>query len=99
MSDMKKPVARSLPGREYSQMADSSGTLRAFNSSGQENGTGTLSNQPHCEVLDLRQAADVLHCHPKTLRLMAKANKIPALRVGRLWRFSEKRLREWLEAS
>ncbi len=99
MSALKKPVARSLPGREYSEMANSRGTLRGPNSAGQENETGTLPSQHRCEVLDLRQAADVLHCHPKTLRLMAQANKIPALRVGRLWRFSEKRLREWLEAS
>ena len=44
-------------------------------------------------------AAAVLQCHPKTLRLMAQAGKIPARRVGKLWRFSENRLREWMEAS
>lgn len=99
MSDLKKPVARSLPDREYSEMVNSRGTLRSSNSAGRENEIGTLPRPHRCEVLDLRQAADVLHCHPKTLRLMAQANKIPALRVGRLWRFSEKRLREWLEAS
>lgn len=51
------------------------------------------------KVLKLTQAAEVLQCHPKTLRLMAQAGKIPARRVGKLWRFSADRLREWIEAS
>ena len=51
------------------------------------------------KVLKLKQAAAVLQCHPKTLRLMAQAGKIPARRVGKLWRFSADRLREWIEAS
>jgi excisionase family DNA binding protein len=50
-------------------------------------------------VLKLKQAAEVLQCHPKTLRLMSQAGKIPARRVGKLWRFSADRLREWIEAS
>jgi len=50
-------------------------------------------------VLNLKEAAAVLHYHPKTLRLMARAHKIPAVRVGKLWRFSKERLRDWLEAS
>jgi excisionase family DNA binding protein len=51
------------------------------------------------EVLKLTQAAEVLQCHPKTLRLMAQAGKIPARRVGKMWRFSADRLREWIDAS
>jgi excisionase family DNA binding protein len=50
-------------------------------------------------VLNLKEAAAVLHCHPKTLRLMARAHKIPAVRVGKLWRFSKERIKDWLEAS
>jgi excisionase family DNA binding protein len=68
-------------------------------SSNSDSLSDSLRTESHIAVLDLREAAAVLHCHPKTLRLMAKAKKIPALRVGKLWRFSEKRLREWLEAS
>jgi excisionase family DNA binding protein len=49
------------------------------------------------KVLKLTQAAEVLQCHPKTLRLMAQAGKIPARRVGKLWRFSADRLREWVD--
>lgn len=49
------------------------------------------------KVLKLTQAAEVLQCHPKTLRLIAQAGKIPARRVGKLWRFSADRLREWVD--
>jgi excisionase family DNA binding protein len=49
------------------------------------------------KVLKLTQAAQVLQCHPKTLRLMAQAGKIPARRVGKLLRFSADRLREWVD--
>jgi excisionase family DNA binding protein len=60
-----------------------------------------MQNEPKREntgkVLKLTQAAEVLQCHPKTLRLMAQAGKIPARRVGKLWRFSADRLREWVD--
>ncbi len=90
MSDMKKP-----PSRVTSQDLDQQ--------YGQAHHMGDGETVQHSisakKVLNLREAAAVLHCHPKTLRLMAQAKKIPARRVGKLWRFSEDRLREWLEAS
>jgi excisionase family DNA binding protein len=48
------------------------------------------------EVLTLQEAAAILKCHPKTLRLMAMDGKIPSRRVGRLWRFSLVKIKEWL---
>jgi len=48
-------------------------------------------------VLDLTQVAELLDAHPKTVRLMAQAGKIPAFRVGRLWRFSATRIYEWID--
>lgn len=48
------------------------------------------------DVLTLVQAAEVLHCHPKTLRIMAKSGKVPAKRVGSLWRFYRPALEAWL---
>ena len=50
-------------------------------------------------VLNLKETAAVQHCHPETLRLMARDHKIPAFRVGKLWRFSKERIKDWLEAS
>ena len=49
------------------------------------------------DVLTLQEAAVILKCHPKTLRLMAKDGKIPSRRVGRLWRFSLTKLKKWLD--
>jgi len=48
------------------------------------------------DVLTLVQAAALLHCHPKTLRIMAKNGKVPAKRVGSLWRFYRPALEAWL---
>jgi excisionase family DNA binding protein len=49
------------------------------------------------DVLKLQEASAFLRCHSKTLRLMAVDGKVPAKRVGRHWRFSRKRLQEWIE--
>jgi excisionase family DNA binding protein len=51
------------------------------------------------EVLTLQEAATILKCHPKTLRLMAMSGKIPSRRVGRLWRFSLPKINEWLNGN
>jgi hypothetical protein len=74
MSQMKKPPKRATldyanalfqqqpateDGRPYSN----------FNASGSVEEPSISADK----VLNLRQAAAVLHCHPKTLRLMAKA--------------------------
>ena len=48
------------------------------------------------DVLTLVQAAALLHCHPKTVRIMAKNGKVPAKRVGSLWRFYRPALEAWL---
>jgi excisionase family DNA binding protein len=48
------------------------------------------------EVLTLQEAAAILKCHPKTLRLMAMEGKIPSRRVGRLWRFNLAKIKKWL---
>jgi excisionase family DNA binding protein len=49
------------------------------------------------DVLTLQETAAILKCHPKTLRLMAMDGKIPSRRVGRLWRFSLTKIKEWLD--
>ena len=87
MSDRKKPVARSLPDNEYDRAhqpsAHSTSPINPHTS------RDSIPYEPHIAVLNLKAAAAMLHCHPKTLRLMAIAKKIPAQRVGSLWRFSE----------
>jgi excisionase family DNA binding protein len=49
------------------------------------------------EVLNVEQAAVFLGVSVWTVRKMACAGELPARKVGREWRFSRRRLLEWLE--
>jgi nitrogen PTS system EIIA component len=48
------------------------------------------------DVMTIQEAADFLRCHPRTLQKMAIKGEIPAKKVGSLWRFSRRRLQEWM---
>jgi excisionase family DNA binding protein len=48
-------------------------------------------------LLDCVEAAALLRVHPKTLRTKARRGTIPAIQVGKLWRFRISALNEWLE--
>jgi excisionase family DNA binding protein len=48
-------------------------------------------------LLDLREAAAILGMHWKTLEGMARNRKVPALKVGKRWRFRLSTLNTWLE--
>jgi excisionase family DNA binding protein len=69
------------------------GTIEALVAAGDQ----TLEQLP--DVLDLRDVADLMHVHQKTIRLMALEGKIPSFRAGRLWRFKKTKIEEWLNAS
>jgi excisionase family DNA binding protein len=60
----------------------------------------TLSEaQPSFEpLLDLAEAAGLLRIHPQTLKKMAIRRDVPAIKVGRLWRFRASDLQEWIDA-
>ncbi len=47
-------------------------------------------------LLDSEQAAKLISIHPKTLQRMARAGKVPAFRIGDLWRFRASALDAWL---
>jgi excisionase family DNA binding protein len=47
-------------------------------------------------VLTLKDAAELLKCHPSTLYRLAKRGTIPAFRLGGTWRFAESHLIEWM---
>jgi excisionase family DNA binding protein len=49
------------------------------------------------ELLDLRETASLLGMHWKTLETMARGRKIPALKVGKRWRFRLSSVNIWLE--
>jgi len=47
-------------------------------------------------IMSVEEAAHFLRIHPETLREKARRGKIPALKVGRAWRFQRERLEQWL---
>lgn len=48
-------------------------------------------------LLDSTEAAQLLRIHPKTLQRMARKGEIPAVQIGKLWRFRVSALNDWLE--
>lgn len=60
------------------------------------NGLRTLpSFEP---VLKTEEAAAPLRVHPKTLQRMARQGRVPAFRIGDLWRFRASALDAWLRS-
>jgi len=57
----------------------------------------TDSNNTEFEpLLNSQQAAKLINIHPKTLQKLARAGRVPAFRIGDLWRFRASALDEWL---
>jgi excisionase family DNA binding protein len=48
-------------------------------------------------LLDSDEAAALLRIHPKTLQRMARRGEIPAIQIGKLWRFRASELSRWLQ--
>ena len=48
------------------------------------------------EMLDVQQAARLLHLNPKRVQGLARLGKLPATRVGRKWLFPRERLESLL---
>lgn len=54
--------------------------------------------QEHFEPwLDSTQAARLLNIHPKTLQRMARKGEVPAIQIGKLWRFRGSQLNAWAQ--
>lgn len=49
-------------------------------------------------LLTSREAAEVLKIHPKVLERMAKRGEIPALKVGKFWRYRATTLDAWIQS-
>ena len=47
-------------------------------------------------LLDTEEAARLLRMHPRTLRTNARRGSIPAVQVGKRWRFRASTLDRWL---
>jgi len=57
---------------------------------------GSVEFEP---ILTSEQAAAFLQIHPKTLQRMARQGRVPAYRVGDLWRFRASDLGAWLAST
>jgi excisionase family DNA binding protein len=49
------------------------------------------------EILTIREVADLLKLHPKTVNKFVLAGKLPAYRIGRQWRFRKSEVLRALE--
>ena len=49
------------------------------------------------EILTLRQVAEFLKVTDRTIYRLAAAKKIPAFKVGGIWRFSKAEITEWIQ--
>lgn len=49
------------------------------------------------EVMDTAEAAQFLGFSVEHVRVMARAGRVPAVKLGHEWRFSRRQLLEWLE--
>ncbi len=58
-----------------------------------------MTSSYHFEpTLTLREAAQALALHPDTVKKMAQAGRIPAVKLGKYWRFRLSELDAWLKS-
>jgi excisionase family DNA binding protein len=56
-----------------------------------------MANVRTKDVLNAEEAAEFLGFNPYTIREKARLGEIPGRKIGREWRFSRRRLLEWIE--
>ena len=55
------------------------------------------SNAPINKLLSINELAERLSIKPNTLRQMVRDGRVPAYKVGRVYRFDPARVTEWLQ--
>jgi excisionase family DNA binding protein len=48
-------------------------------------------------LLSDTQAGQLLGLHPKTVQRLARQGELPAVRIGRYWRYRASALNEWID--
>jgi excisionase family DNA binding protein len=56
-----------------------------------------LMTQTFEPLLSDAQAGELLGLHPKTVQRLARAGELPAVRIGRYWRFRATALNLWID--
>ena len=51
------------------------------------------------EIMTTREVAKYLRLHEITICKLAGEGKIPAIRIGRIWRFDKETIDEWINDS
>ena len=49
------------------------------------------------DLIDTKQVAFLLHISPRTVCLWAECSELPAIKVGRAWRFKRHDIALWLQ--
>jgi excisionase family DNA binding protein len=49
------------------------------------------------EFFTVEELADLLKVHPRTIQRIIQRKEMPAVRVGRQWRFRREWVAEWIE--
>jgi excisionase family DNA binding protein len=53
--------------------------------------------EPAVHLLTLKETAELLQLSTRTLKSMAQGKKVPAFKIGNLWRFRESELAKWIQ--
>jgi excisionase family DNA binding protein len=56
-----------------------------------------MNNQNFEPLLSDAQAGELLGLHPKTVQRLARRGELPAVRIGRYWRFRASALNLWID--
>jgi excisionase family DNA binding protein len=56
-----------------------------------------LMTQTFEPLLSDAQAGELLRLHPKTVQRLARAKQLPAVGIGRYWRFRASAFNEWID--
>ena len=51
------------------------------------------------QTLSLHEAARLVRLHPETLRAWAKSGRAPGAKLGKVWRFIEEDLIDWIRTN
>ena len=49
------------------------------------------------QLMTVAEIAALLQLKPETIREMVRRGQIPAIKVGRVWRFDQDAVRRWIE--
>jgi excisionase family DNA binding protein len=88
------------PEERHSGRQEGRSTLESPLSFPATSGERTLSGAPYGIelLLTTKEASQVLKIHPKVLERMAKRGEVPALKVGKFWRYRATALDAWINS-